>query len=31
MSSLPVINASLGELSVYEIELQGGSYTIDVT
>jgi hypothetical protein len=31
MSSLPVINASLGELSVYQIELQGGSYTIDVT
>jgi hypothetical protein len=31
MSSLPVINASLGELSVYEIELEGGSYTIDVT
>jgi hypothetical protein len=31
MSSLPVINASLGELSVFEIELEGGSYTIDVT
>ena len=31
MSSLPVINASLGELSVYEIELEGGSYTVDVT
>ena len=31
MSSLPVVNANLGELSVYEIELQGGVYTIDVT
>ena len=31
MSSLPVVNANLGELSVYDIELQGGSYTIDVT
>ena len=30
-SSLPVINASLGELSVYEIELQGGTYSVDVT
>ena len=31
LSAIPVINASLGELSVYEIELQGGVYTIDVT
>ncbi len=31
MSSLPVVNASLGELSVYEIELEGGSYTVDVS
>ncbi len=31
MSSLPVVNANLGELSVYEIELQGGSYTVDVS
>jgi hypothetical protein len=30
-SSLPVINASLGELSVYEIELQGGTYSVDTT
>ena len=30
-SSLPVVNASLGELSVYEIELQGGTYSVDVT
>ena len=31
LASIPVINASLGELSVYEIELQGGSYTVDVS
>ena len=31
LSAIPVINASLGELSTYEIELQGGVYTIDVT
>jgi len=31
LASIPVINASLGELSTYEIELQGGVYTIDVT
>jgi LDH2 family malate/lactate/ureidoglycolate dehydrogenase len=30
-SSLPVVNASLGELSVYEIELQGGTYSVDTT
>ena len=31
LSAIPVINASLGELSVYEIELQGGVYTVDLT
>ena len=31
LSAIPVINASLGELSTYEIELQGCVYTIDVT
>ena len=31
LSSIPVINAALGELSVYEIELQGGTYTVDIT
>ena len=31
LASIPVINASLGELSVYEIELQGGVYSVDVT
>ncbi len=31
LSSIPVINASLGELSVYEIELTGGTYSVDVT
>jgi hypothetical protein len=31
MSSLPVINASLGELSVFEIELEGGVYSTDLT
>ena len=30
-SSLPVVNASLGELAVFEIELQGGTYSVDVT
>lgn len=30
-SSLPVVNSSLGELSVYEIELQGGVYSVDTT
>jgi hypothetical protein len=30
-SSLPVVNSSLGELSVYEIELQGGTYSVDTT
>jgi hypothetical protein len=31
LSSIPVINASLGELSQWEIELQGGTYSVDVT
>ena len=31
LSAIPVINASLGELSVYEIELQGGVYSVDTT
>ena len=31
LSAIPVINASLGELSVYEIELQGGVYSTDLT
>jgi len=30
-SSLPVVNASLGELAVFEIELQGGTYSVDTT
>ena len=31
LSAIPVINASLGELSTYEIELQGGIYSTDLT
>jgi hypothetical protein len=31
LSSLPVINASLGELSQWDIEFQGGTYSVDVT
>jgi hypothetical protein len=31
LSAIPVINASLGELSTYEIELQGGVYSTDVS
>jgi hypothetical protein len=31
LSELPVINASLGELQVIDIELQGGTYSADVT
>ena len=31
LSALPVINANLGELATYDIELMGGAYTIDVT
>jgi hypothetical protein len=29
--SLPVINANLGELSTYDISLQGGVYSVDTT
>ena len=31
LSAIPVINTSLGELSTYEIELQGGVYSTDVS
>ena len=31
LSSIPVINASLGELSQWELEFQGGTYSVDVT
>lgn len=31
LATIPVINASLGELSQYEIEFQGGVYSVDVT
>ena len=31
LSSIPVINASLGELSTYDIEFQGGVYSVDTT
>ena len=31
LSSLPVINATLGELSTYDVEFMGGTYTADVT
>ena len=31
LSALPVINANLGELATYDIELIGGAYTVDVT
>ena len=31
LSSIPVINASLGELSQWEIEFQGGVYSVDTT
>jgi len=31
LESVPVINASLGELSLYEITFQGGALTIDTT
>ena len=31
ISALPVINANLGELSTYDVEVMGGSYTVDVT
>lgn len=31
MPSLPVINATLGELSMIDVTFQGGAYTVDVT
>jgi hypothetical protein len=31
LASIPVVNASLGELSTYEIEFQGGTYSVDTT
>ena len=31
LSALPVANMNLGELSTYDIEIMGGSYTVDVT
>ena len=31
LSALPVVNATLGELSTYDVEFMGGGYTADVT
>lgn len=31
LSSIPVINATLGELSQWDIEFQGGVYSVDTT
>ena len=31
LASIPVINANLGELSTFDIEFQGGTYSTDVT
>jgi hypothetical protein len=31
LASIPVINASLGELSQWDLEFQGGTFTVDVT
>jgi hypothetical protein len=31
LSSLPVINATMGELSTIDITIQGGSYSVDVS
>jgi hypothetical protein len=31
LSALPVMNANLGELATYDIELMGGAYTVDIT
>ena len=31
LSALPVMNANLGELATYDIELMGGAYTVEVT
>ena len=31
LSALPVINSNLGELATYDIELVGGTYSVDTT
>ena len=31
LGALPVVNASLGELATYDIELMGGTYVADIT
>ena len=31
LSNLPVVNATLGELSTYDVEFMGGTYVADVT
>ena len=31
LASIPVVNASLGELSTYDIEFQGGVYSVDTS
>ena len=31
LPNLPVVNATLGELSTYDVEFMGGGYTADVT
>jgi hypothetical protein len=31
LASIPVINATLGELSQWDIEFQGGTFSVDVT
>jgi len=31
LGALPVVNANLGELSTYDVEFMGGTYTADVT
>ena len=31
LSSIPVINSNIGELATFDIELQGGDYTVDTS
>jgi hypothetical protein len=31
LASIPVINATLGELSQWDLEFQGGTYSVDIT
>lgn len=31
LAALPVINSNIGELATYDIEIQGGNYTVDTT